>query len=280
MSVSNVTREISRRVFEGGATAYSGSGAISPGAGFAAVTTTGTNALTLANGTPGELLMIYLAVDGGDGTLTPATSTGWTTFVFRDVGDSVLLQYISDTIGWIILSTSSQVLTTTKLVSGEGAGACIDRDVQTAAGTALTNSTTETVLSTQTVDGTGLAVGDVIHVVSQGIATATNSTDTLTIKLKVGTEEISTTGAVDVEDDDIWYIDAYITVRAIGSSGKIIGAGIQILDAVGTAPVVFNKAEATEDISGDTTITITGKWSVANAGNSCRSDMFMIEVIR
>ena len=37
-------------------------------------------ALTLANGTAGQLLVITLGTDGnGDGTLTPATSTGWAT---------------------------------------------------------------------------------------------------------------------------------------------------------------------------------------------------------
>ena len=68
--------------------------------------TTGADAeaLTLADGLPGQGLIIDLAVDGGgDGTLTPATATGWATIVFADAGDQATLMYVDDTIGWIIL---------------------------------------------------------------------------------------------------------------------------------------------------------------------------------
>ena len=62
-------------------------------------------ALTLADGLPGQLLHIRLAVDGGgDGTLTPTTKTGFATIVFADAGDQVILMYVDDTIGWIIFS--------------------------------------------------------------------------------------------------------------------------------------------------------------------------------
>lgn len=63
-------------------------------------------ALTLADGVPGQTLTINLAVDGGgDGTLTPATSTWWDTILFADAGNQATLFYVDDTIGWIILST-------------------------------------------------------------------------------------------------------------------------------------------------------------------------------
>ena len=63
-------------------------------------------ALTLANGEPGQVLMIYLATDGGgDGTLTPATATGWSTILFADAGDMAVLLYVNDTMGWVILAT-------------------------------------------------------------------------------------------------------------------------------------------------------------------------------
>jgi hypothetical protein len=71
--------------------------------------TTGADAeaLTLADGEPFQLLQIVLDTDGGgDGTLTPSTATGWATIVFADAGDQVMLMYINDTIGWVILSAS------------------------------------------------------------------------------------------------------------------------------------------------------------------------------
>ncbi len=71
-------------------------------------TTGGAEALTLANGLPGQLLKIVLTTDGGDGTLTPTTATGWATIVFGDAGDSATLLYVNDTIGWIILGLSGK----------------------------------------------------------------------------------------------------------------------------------------------------------------------------
>jgi hypothetical protein len=63
-------------------------------------------ALTLADGMPGQILVVSLDTDGGgDGTLTPATATGWATVVFADVKDSVTFLYVDDTVGWIILGS-------------------------------------------------------------------------------------------------------------------------------------------------------------------------------
>lgn len=68
--------------------------------------TTGADAeaLTLANGVAGQRLLIYLVVDGGgDGTLTPTTKTGFATIVFADAGDYATLEYVDDTVGWILV---------------------------------------------------------------------------------------------------------------------------------------------------------------------------------
>jgi hypothetical protein len=67
------------------------------------MTTGAAEALTLADGAPGQVLHIFLGTDGGDGTLTPDTSTGWATIVFADAGDRASLYYVNDTVGWIIL---------------------------------------------------------------------------------------------------------------------------------------------------------------------------------
>jgi hypothetical protein len=71
--------------------------------------TTGADAeaLTLADGSPSQILCITLGTDGGgDGTLTPTTKTGWATIVFADAGDRAVLMYVDDTTGWIILGLS------------------------------------------------------------------------------------------------------------------------------------------------------------------------------
>lgn len=68
--------------------------------------TTGADAeaLTLANGVAGQRLLIYLGTDGGgDGTLTPTTKSGFATIVFADAGDFAELEYVNDTVGWILV---------------------------------------------------------------------------------------------------------------------------------------------------------------------------------
>lgn len=71
--------------------------------------TTGADAeaLTLANGVAGQRLNIALVVDGGgDGTLTPATCSGFATIVLADAGDIAELEYVDDTVGWILVGSS------------------------------------------------------------------------------------------------------------------------------------------------------------------------------
>lgn len=70
------------------------------------MTTGGVEALTLANGKPGQILCLVLGTDGGDGTLTPATKTGFATIVFADAKDVATLMYVDDTVGWVILGTA------------------------------------------------------------------------------------------------------------------------------------------------------------------------------
>ena len=85
--------------------ALSGAGAISLNTLHTALTTTGAQAQTLANGVAGQIKTISMVVDGGDGTLTPATLAGGTTITFGDVGDSVMLIY-NTTGGWSIISNT------------------------------------------------------------------------------------------------------------------------------------------------------------------------------
>lgn len=73
---------------------------------YVAKTTGGVEALTLANGKPGQIITIALVVDGGTGTLTPATASGFATIVFADAGDTATLRYVDDTVGWVIIGAA------------------------------------------------------------------------------------------------------------------------------------------------------------------------------
>jgi hypothetical protein len=83
--------------------AKSGAGPLSVSTLTTRWTTTAADAGTLANGTNGQLKIVTMVVDGGDGTLTPATKTGFTSVTFDAVGDSLTLQYHT-TFGWMIVS--------------------------------------------------------------------------------------------------------------------------------------------------------------------------------
>lgn len=149
--------------------------------------------------------------------------------------------------------------------------------------TDVENTVTETTFSTgsKTIDGAQLKAGDVIEVLAQGVVTDNNSTDTLTVKLYLGTEEIVTTGAVDSADGDIFYIHAFITVRTLGASGTIQACGVVANGVPGTVTAKpFRKAQATEDISGDVAIAVKATWSVAHADNECNLESMFVKIHR
>lgn len=97
----NVTGDLTGRVF-GTVATRSGAGAVPITAGTVRLTTTGTNALTLANGVNGQILTIVMVADSGDGTLTPATKTGYSSITFTAVGNAVTLQFLT-TVGWMVI---------------------------------------------------------------------------------------------------------------------------------------------------------------------------------
>lgn len=86
------------------AQSLSGAGAVDITNAFTSLTTTGASqALTLANGSVGELKVIVHTVDGGSAVLTPTTKIGFTTITFTAVGDSATLIYTSA--GWAIIGS-------------------------------------------------------------------------------------------------------------------------------------------------------------------------------
>jgi len=90
-------------VFTTGSTSTSGTTAIPLTTVVTKLTTGGAHALTLADGTDGQVKVITMVAHGGDGTLTPTTKTGYSTITFNSAGDSVTLQFYT-TLGWMILS--------------------------------------------------------------------------------------------------------------------------------------------------------------------------------
>lgn len=74
---------------------------------------------TLANGIPGQTLTVFVAglspsgaTTGGNYTITPVTSTGFTSIKLTAVKDTVTFLYVDDTYGWVIINSSGTVTIT------------------------------------------------------------------------------------------------------------------------------------------------------------------------
>lgn len=105
--VGNVTGNVTGDIFASNQ-ALSGAGAVNVTDMLTSLTTTGaTQALTLANGTVGQIKIIAHVVDGGSAVLTPTTAIGFTTITFTGVGESATLVYTAA--GWAITALNGAV---------------------------------------------------------------------------------------------------------------------------------------------------------------------------
>ena len=150
-----------------------------------------------------------------------------------------------------------------------------------AAGTALTNTTTETVLSSVVLPAGSFLVGKTYRVRGSVRATATNSTDTLRIQVRLGPTTLTGTAvfdaaAVDVANDNVMVFDLEFVPRATLTDVAVVGFG-STEGAAGTvtmraahaivSSLVFTVAQRIE---------VTGTWSVASASNSCICETFNV----
>jgi len=69
----------------------------------------------LPDGENGQILSVVIVTDGGEATITPATSSGWATAVLTDAIDQISFMYVNDTVGWIILGTSGDGTNTVEI---------------------------------------------------------------------------------------------------------------------------------------------------------------------
>ena len=72
-------------------TTSSGAGAVAVTGSIHEITTTGADALTLADGTEGQVLNVVMVSDGGDGTLTPTNFANGSTLTFDNNDTAQLL---------------------------------------------------------------------------------------------------------------------------------------------------------------------------------------------
>jgi hypothetical protein len=144
---------------------------------------------------------------------------------------------------------------------------------------------TETAFShSYTIPANSFAVEQVFWIEWQGIATSTNGTDTLTIKVYFGGLSgtlLFTHAATDVADNNVFSGAYKVTVRTIAGTSMVIvgnGSGKSVPAAEGTATYKDDiLAATTVDPTVAKAITISAQWSVASASNSCRLDVMTVE---
>lgn len=143
----------------------------------------------------------------------------------------------------------------------------------------ITNTIAETAFAqTATLPANLLQVGDRLVIRAAGTVTSHNSTDTLNVKLYVGTNVIASTGAINNAANDIFYFEAEVVVRAITAAGTIVAAGEVGDGTPGTAtekPFLFQSATLDSTIA--EIIKVTATWSVASASDIVRLDVLNID---
>ena len=80
--------------------------------------------------------------------------------------------------------------------------------------------------TTYTLPANTLKAGTVVRIVAQGIHTATTSTESHTILLKLGSTTIVSKASIDPADNDIFYFDCTLVCRTAGTSGTFVAAGV------------------------------------------------------
>lgn len=156
----------------------------------------------------------------------------------------------------------------------------------TAASTAVSNTTTETLFDTSySIPANTLIAGTVLKIRFQGIATATTGGDTLAIKLYIGGTAgtaLHSLTATDVADNNVFSGEYLLIIRTAGSSGTMVGSGV-----AKSIPAAEGTMTSKDDILASTTIDTTvaqvigvsATWSAASSSDSVRLDVLTVEML-
>ncbi len=150
-------------------------------------------------------------------------------------------------------------------------------DKSSAAGTAITASSTETSLYTKAFAANELSVGKAYLIRGGAIASATTSSDTATFKIRFGTSatvgsntDCGTSGAVDAVDADISAFDAILTVES--ATRAVISGWISDVCAATGAKLMYPFCTVLTIAAGTAyRFDYTGKWSTTSASDSMAS---------
>jgi hypothetical protein len=154
-----------------------------------------------------------------------------------------------------------------------------------AASAAHTATTDEALFDKQySIPANTLKAGSVVKVRFQGIATGSNSTDTLTIKLYIGGlsgTAVLTGTATDATNNDVFTGEAMICIRTAGASGTLVAVASGNIVPAATrvaVPVYQITASTAIDTTAAQVVGVGIDWSTNNAGNTARLDIMVVEI--
>jgi len=147
------------------------------------------------------------------------------------------------------------------------------------------NTITETAFDEDyTIAAGSTEVGDVFRIRAVARVIDNNSTDTLTLRLRIAGTDIIATAAVDVADNDVGHFDVLVTVQVVSQTTcTVVASGVQALGVPGTVtakPFVLAGSTVTNwGTDNPATIDVTAQWSVAHADNEVRLEQLVVEKI-
>jgi hypothetical protein len=169
------------------------------------------------------------------------------------------------------------------LIAGPAPGALQVLYQILAASANLSALAAETVFSngTYTIPANFLLAGDVLHIRGKAVVSAQNSTNTHKFKCYVGSTTLADTGAVAMTAADFGSFDIWMTIRAIGASGKFVADVVTVTTISATATeLTTTVASTTIDTTVTEAITVKATQSANSAGNVCALQEFEIDLQR
>ena len=250
----------------------------------ALVINTGGETINIQNDTPATILALATgnaAIISCDGTtlrgylLQPDTAGASDFGALGLLADAIAESTAAAGVGVVSRLTTTDGVTggTAKVVGGRA-------DNIVAPSAAIGGSTAEVAFDENyTLPAATLQVGSIIKIRGFVEATTTVSTDTLTIKVKLGSTILLESAAVNVSDNDTCYFDTIVSVRTIGGSGTMVGSGLIILGTESSAKMDYSTLASTAvDTTGTLLVSVTAQWSTTEA-NSCRLDQLYVEIV-
>lgn len=129
----------------------------------------------------------------------------------------------------------------------------------------VTDTTSETTIFTGAFAANDLKDGNVLIVRVYGGLSTANASDTVTIRMKIGSTTLATvTSTAGNVTDEPWYAKGVITIRSVGMSGTA-SSFLTVFISGGEDDTVNESTAVDTTVAED--VTITAQWDNADAGN-------------